>query len=434
MKIPCWLIAITIAANVALGCIWYRKHQPVSATTPVVARTQSTGQIKIRTPAEAQQAVSDNPAARSEPTVVTEAGNTKWKDLLSTDLKEHIVKLRAASCPEETIQDIIVAEVDRIYAAKTRELWPERYKVTDFWQIEKNDPVTNKKNRESWRKEREMQKEKSALLVELLGFDPEKKIRQEEGWDDSMDWQQSRVAFLPEAKREVVLKYLEDFDEKMQDFHQRNQGLWDAQSRAEQKQLEKEKLEGLAQFLTPQELRDFELHSSQLADQLRHDLQTLSLSQEQYEQVYDIRKKYGDSIYNYGDIEGKEARDQVEANQKELKNDLLAALGPVQGKEYERSQDYSYQQLNRLAKRYDLPADTATKVYDMKETAEQTVKQLQANKELTDQQRQDTLWQVRQETEASIKEALGEKNFKRYQREGGWWINNLAPKPKPAKK
>ena len=279
-----------------------------------------------------------------------------------------------------------------------------------------------------------MQKEKSALLVELLGFDPEKKIRQEEGWDDSMDWQQSRVAFLPEAKREVVLKYLEDFDEKMQDFHQRNQGLWDAQSRAEQKQLEKEKLEGLAQFLTPQELRDFELHSSQLADQLRHDLQTLSLSQEQYEQVYDIRKKYGDSIYNYGDIEGKEARDQVEANQKELKNDLLAALGPVQGKEYERSQDYSYQQLNRLAKRYDLPADTATKVYDMKETAEQTVKQLQAKKELTDQQRQDTLWQVRQETEASIKEALGEKNFKRYQREGGWWINNLAPKPKPAKK
>jgi hypothetical protein len=70
----------------------------------------------------------------------------------------------------------------------------------------------------------------------------------------------------------------------------------------------------------------------------------------------------------------------------------------------------------------------------MKETAEQTVKQLQANKDLTDQQRQDTLWQVRQETEASIKEALGEKNFKRYQREGGWWINNLAPKPKPAKK
>src|SRR6185369_17539837 len=167
-------------------------------------------------------------------------------------------------CPEETIQDLILAEVNRRYAAKTRELWPDRFKPTEFWKTQKYDPAENRKNRENARKEREWQKEKSALLVELLGFDPEKKIRLEEGWDEAMDWQQSRVAFLPEAKREAVLKYMDEFDEKMQDFYQRSQGLWDGETRAEQKQLEAEKMQGLAQLLTPEELREYELHSSQL--------------------------------------------------------------------------------------------------------------------------------------------------------------------------
>jgi hypothetical protein len=210
-------------------------------------------------------------------------------------------------------------------------------------------------------------------------------------------------------------------------MYARNRGLWDAQSRAEQRALETEKMAGLAQLLTPSELREYELRQSQTASQLANDLRNLSVNREQYEAIFDIRKKYSDSIYNYGDLETKEARQQVEANQKAMKTELAAALGPELIKQYERSQDYSYQQLVRLAQRNGLPADTAGKVYDYKQAAEDSVKQLRDDRSLTDQQRHELLQKIRGETEQTLKETLGEKNYKRYVNNGGWWINNLAP-------
>jgi hypothetical protein len=425
MKTFTLLIAVSLTANILLAG-WWIKRRSVGPEVAIIVAKPTQAAANAPTLAEA------SPAASA---VVTEtpaqSAPASWKDIQTDDLKEMIRRLRAVGCPEDTIQDLILAEVNRRYQSRTRELWPERYKAQPFWQVQKRDPAENRRNRETWRKERELQKEKSALLVELLGVDPEKERRKEEGFDEPMHWMDSRVAFLPEAKREAALKYLEEFEDKMQDFYARNQGMWDAQSRVEQKQLEAEKLQGLAQFLTPQELREYELRQSQTANQLSHDLRTLSVTRDQYEAIFDIRKKYGDSIYNYGDIETKEARQKVEDNKTAMKAELATTLGPVMAKEFERSQDHSYQQLTRLAQRTDLPADTATKVYDYKEAAEQSVKQLQSDTSLTPEQRQTALQQIRVETETTVKTTLGDKNYKRYLREGGWWLNNIAPSPTP---
>jgi hypothetical protein len=37
------------------------------------------------------------------------------------------------------------------------------------------------------------------------------------------------------------------------------------------------------------------------------------------------------------------------------------------------------------------------------------------------------LQQIRTATEQSVKAALGDKIYKSYLNNGGWWINNLAP-------
>lgn len=426
MKTLKLFIALSLAANVALGGYWFatrssRENQEQDAPS---GATGSTVKKAAKDPADLTS--SGSPGAAFATTALL-AAVSSWKDLQTEDLKELIRRLRALGCPEDTIQDIIVGEVNRRYAARTRKLWPERYENEPFWKVRKNDPAESKKNREQWRKDRELQKEKSALLVELLGVDPEKQRRKEEGLEENYSWQEQRVAFLPEAKREAVQKFLDDFEDRMQDFYARNRGMWDSETRAEQRQLEAERLKGLGQYLTPDELREFELRSSQLATQLSYDLRNVSLTRDQYESIYDLRKKYGDSVNNYGDVETKEARAQVEQNKEAMDAELAAALGADKFKEYSRGQDYAYQQLARLAKRYDLPADTATKVYDFKEAAERSVKELNADKNLTGEQRQASFQQIRTETEKAVRDALGEQNFKRYQREGGWWINQLGP-------
>ncbi|HMP81873.1 MAG TPA: hypothetical protein PKA41_04115 [Verrucomicrobiota bacterium] len=422
-----WIVAVSVTANVLMAGLWLKQRmdrQPADGTTEIVDPTterQTAATSKSRRKVSGLSA----PLGNSP----TTAAIASWNDVQADDLKEWIRRLREAGCPEETIQDIIVAEVNRRYSARTRELWPDRYENKPFWQVQSRDREEIKRNRVAWRRERELQKEKTALLVDLFGFDPEKRRRMEEGFDEPTHWMDQRVSFLPEEKREAVLQYLEDFEERMQEFYSANRGVWDAQYRAERKQLEAEQLAGLSQFLSPAELREFELRQSQTAQQMGWELRGLTLTREEYEALFDTRKKFGDSIYNYGDIEGSEAIAQVEANKKAMQAEIVAALGETKGKEYERSQDHSYQELTRIAKKFELPVGTAAKVYDFKETAEESVRQLQNDQNLTREQRSEALQQIKTETEKAVQDALGETAFKRYQRQGGWWLNNLAPQP-----
>jgi hypothetical protein len=275
-------------------------------------------------------------------------------------------------------------------------------------------------------------KKKTALLIDLLGVDIEKQHFAEEGMDNS-NWGtwNSQTAFLPESKRDAVQKYLDDFNEKEQDFYASVSGAWDSDARAKQKELEKEKFAGLAQILTPDELRQYELRNSQIASQLISDLHGASLTEQQYEALYDIRAKYGDSIYNYGDDgNSPEQIKQIEQNKKDMQAEITTALGADTSQQLARAQDYSYQQLSSMAAHYNLPADTAATVYDYKQSAENAVKDLNANADLTQDQKQAALQQIRDATQQSVKAALGDKVYKSYMSNGGWWLNSLAPAPR----
>ena len=303
--------------------------------------------------------------------------------------------------------------------------------VKPFWETQKinTDVAEIKKNRDRQRKSRELQKEKSALPVELLGVDPELERRKADGYQEYFDYYDSQVSFLPESKREAVRKYLDEFQDKQQEFYALNRGLYDAQYRDDQKRLEAERMQGLAQFLSSQELQEFELRQSQMASQLSSELQNTKLTREQYEALFDIRKKYGDSIYNYADSgeSPQEGSKRAANNMAALQAELTTALGPDTAKEIIRGRDYGYQELNRLAQRNDLPAETVKKVYDFKGTAAASVKLIQADKNLTNEQRQEAFTRIRDETQNAVREALGGAAYTNYIRQGGYWINSIAP-------
>lgn len=415
-----FLILLSLAANLVLAALFFRPGNG-GAPAPVA---DATVEISSGTAA-------DNSSAAPNDRFVTTAaaGKISWRDLQAAELKEFVRKLRAVNCPEETIKDLVLAELNRRFSKQQRSLWSD-LQNQDYWKPyqRKVDPEEQKKNRERSKQMQGMQKEKKALLVEIFGVDVEKQRMKEEGYDtENLGWN-SILSFLPEAKREAVQKYLDDFQEKEQEFYASIQGSWDADARAKQKKLEQEKIAGLAQFLTPDELREYKLRNSQTAQQISSDLHGVDLTRGQYEALFDIRSKYGDSILNYGDTgNDADAIKQIEQNKKDMQAEIAAALGTGTAQELQRAQDYSYQQLASLAKHNDLPADTAAKIYDFKSESEKAVQELRANNDLTSEQRQAELAQIRAVTEASVKAALGDKLYKRYMSNGGWWLNNIAP-------
>ena len=417
------IILLSLVANIMLAAAWFR----ATHISPKPAEEAAAVEPVMKTVALAPVAAADDGA-------IGLTSQTRWADLQTEDFREFVRRLRAAGCPEETIKDLVLAEINRGFSVKQRALWKDNdFNSNDYWKPYKRqrDPAAAKKNRERMHDWRDMQKEKTALLVELFGLDVEKERRKEEGFDEDWGWNSGSLAYLPEAKRDAVQKHLDDFQEKQQNFYDSIQGAWDSDVRAERDRLEQEKMDGLAQILTPQELREYALRNSQIASQVQSEIRGVDLTRAQYEALFDVRSKYGDSIYNYGD-QGNDADaiKQIEQNKKDLQADIASTLGASKAQELEQAQDYSYQQLNRLAKRSNLPPGTASKVYDFKGAAEKAVQELAANTDLTPEQQQAARAQIKTETEQAVKTALGDKIYKRYMNNGGWWMNNLLQPPR----
>lgn len=422
MKAIPFVIALSLLANAALAFKWWqsRPSTPAAEAPAAAPGNQPPGQAAAAKPRRGEPplapvAAPATPALPAKPT---------WAQLFSaTDLKGSIQRLRAVGCPEETIQDLVSAEVTRRFAERSQAIW-RRTDEDKYWVATNQEEMMAGSERS--KQYAALEKERVALLTDLLGFDPQKRQREESGIPDYRDRQ---LGFLPAEKREAVQRYLEEFQAKENDHHRRNRGLYDAQERAERKELQAEKERGLAALLSPEEFRQWELRSSQMASQLQSEITTMSLTQSQYEALFEARKKTGDSLYLWADQSNDpEARARSEQAKKQLEADVKAALGPDLAKEFELSRNYDYRQLFQMAKAENLPADTARKVYGYKEQAEAKAREVRALRDLPREQQQQTLAALRAETENAMKATLGEQLYERY-KPRAYWLNSISYTP-----
>src|SRR5437868_6595498 len=101
------LLIVSILLNIALVvvAIWaFRALEPIAAPpTPVAAAPSNIIQKVTRT----------RQVKEADKTVAL-----KWKDVESSDYKTFIANLRATGCPEETLRDIVIADINKLYSQK----------------------------------------------------------------------------------------------------------------------------------------------------------------------------------------------------------------------------------------------------------------------------------------------------------------------------
>lgn len=423
MKAIPLLIAVSLLANAAFAFKWWQSRTP-APTAAAAADAPIPPQVSPTAAAAKPRRTDSSPSPVPVPAPASLPAKPNWAQLFSaTDLKGSIQRLRAVGCPEETIQDLVSAEVTRRYAEKSQAIW-RRTDEDKYWVATNQEEMMAGSERS--KQYAALEKERVALLTDLLGFDPQKRQREESGIPDYRDRQ---LGFLPTEKREAVQRYLEEFQSKENDHYRRNRGLYDAQERAERKELQAEKERGLAALLSPEEFRQWELRSSQMASQLQSEITTMSLTQPQYETLFSLRKQAGDSLYLWGDqANDSEARERSEQAKRQLVADIKASLGDDVAKEWELSRTPFYSELFRMAKAENLPADTARKVFGYKEQAEAMAKQVRAMTDLPREQQQQKLAALRTETENAMKAVLGEQLYDRY-KPRAYWLNSISYTP-----
>src|SRR5438445_7668254 len=105
------IISGLLCLNVALASyfVYAIDRRPAAASNPDPSRITEQAPMKLAAKARTMRA-----SRLSE-----EAG---WRALMADDLRQYVANLRGVQCPEETIRDIIQAEVNRRYSPRERGL------------------------------------------------------------------------------------------------------------------------------------------------------------------------------------------------------------------------------------------------------------------------------------------------------------------------
>ena len=346
-----------------------------------------------------------------------------WRLVESEDYKKYIANLRSIGCPEETIRDIISADVKKLFDARKHTLNASTNKF-EYWKA--GNLFGSMMNEEKIKQSQELAKEKRDLLKELLGVAPEEKPDMFGG----MNPFESMLDFLPADKQNEVAEVFQKFQAKMVKGF--SGGSPDAEDMKKIQGMQKEMETELGKILSPDELESYQLRMSQTAMMMRMQLASFDPSEQEFRDIFKLKKSFDDQFGSFGMLsQDKTEKQKYNDAKKDLDGQVKSLLGDSRYQDYERAQDYAYQGIYRVADRNGLGKEAANQVYDMKKAAEEQATKLRGDTTLSPEQRTEALKGIRTETENSIRTVFGDKGWQSYQSQpGAYWLKNISPDPK----
>ena len=351
------------------------------------------------------------PAPITVVTNVVEATNDfRWAQLESEDYRDYINRLRAIGCPEQTIRDIVIADVDKMLAPKMQAASPHPREIK-FWQPVEQEMWDDPAQKDALRRQREVDFEKREVIRELLGVDLVGERLRVQGQDD---YHGQRLGFLPEEKRARVRSVLDQFADKERELLEQQVENGDALDTAELARVRQQKDAALAPLLTPQERDQYDLWFSDSAARVRDSVFGMEATQEEFLKLYALQKDLDAQLATGANADA--AWNQFYKRAPEV-------LGEQRYGEWLRAQDPDFREIVRVASRFKLPAAVATELYSYKQPIEEQRAQVEADTNLTPQQKDAAYRAIAQETQRVYKQALGEKAFRYFsKRTANPWV------------
>jgi hypothetical protein len=115
--------------------------------------------------------------------------------------------------------------------------------------------------------------------------------------------------------------------------------------------------------------------------------------------------------------------------QKAMKDQIKAALGPERAAEYERATDSNFRRTSQLVARLELPAATATSLYDLQQ--EFSKRRMESSRSVTSREEfVEKQKALQAEASARVASLLGDPSrVELYKQYGGNWLQNMVPRP-----
>lgn len=328
-----------------------------------------------------------------------------WREIESADYKIYIQNLRETGCPDGTVRDIIVADVNQLFARRRAAeiVYPE-----DQWWRSTPDPAITSAAKE---KLEELEKERRILLTELLGkeWDNEPTIEMETRFNGPVLGQLSM-----DIRRQVL--GVEESLRKQEDAL-RNQAAEEGRQphQAAIFKLEHEARQQLARILSSEQLEEYLLRNSRVARNLRDSLQGLELSPDQFRTLFRASDSLDLELVSLGtDSSSGSARRRSEL-ETEREQTFAKTLGPTNYAVFKLNQDPVFREARDKAEGIGASPETVLPLYQLNLAVEEERRKLLYDPSMTQEEQSEQLALLYQQQIESLRKLLGEDGFRRYQ-------------------
>ncbi|MEO6035379.1 MAG: hypothetical protein ABIQ35_09000 [Verrucomicrobiota bacterium] len=345
--------------------------------------------------------------------------NLDWTSVESADYREYIANLRVIGCPEETVRDIIIADINKLYASKMASLYPSP-KDIKFWKVE--DRVARNEERDRDKKRNALEQEKRELIKELLGVDYESELARLSGRPSNDDL---RYGFLAPEMQEKTKALRQKYREMERSLFA--DGGMTPENRGKFMALRAESETEMAKLLGPADFEQYQLRNSFTARNMRDNLSGFQPSEEEFKQIFQTRKAFDDQYaFNRDGGDSANAQERKAAQQK-MDEQLKSVLGDARFRDYQLSQDGRYRDTFDFTQKYNLPRETTDTLYQVRVAAEQEKQRIQKDTSLTGDARTAALAGLSADTRAALGQTLGQEAMVNYVPRAGEWLNQLSP-------
>jgi hypothetical protein len=410
------VIALLLLLNFGVfgGILYYLLQSRIAAPISSIEATHGSTTAPSVHPA---------PPATTEKVIVV-TNSLRWAQLESEDYKTYIARLRGIGCPEQTIRDIIIADLDKLLAPEIAAAYGRR-KELRYWHPEEAEMINDVNPHEVFQKQRAIDQRKRDIIRELINADLSRERMKASGQED---YYERRLGFLPEDRRTRVRELLEQFDEAEQKIRTKeaeDEGALSATDRAQLRLLRQQREDELGRLLAPSEKQDYELWLSPTANDVRHALYGMDATEQEFLTVYQARKAFDDAWGQRDpDLLDAASRQQMEQARADMEGQISRGLGEERYADYQRGRDDDFHLLSALVTRFQLPREKAAEVYSYKNVAANYREQVRSNPAFSAQQRAEAMKAISEETANVVRGVLGPKAYSHYVRSGqGRWIS-----------
>jgi LysM repeat protein len=355
---------VSLALNVLLALGWSlssRTGWPLSRRVALGSANETSGLIRTN--------------------VIVRRQFFSWREVESDDYPIYIANLRNISCPDQTIRDIIIADVNALYARRraTEIVTADQ----QWWRAEPDPNVV----RVAAAKSRELEQERRALLARLLGA----------------GWESGDLVSLPRPSRAAipldgpVLGTLpDDVKQRVEEISVRTQDRLQAYLEARRQagqppdpgelaRLRQQTRFELAAVLSPLQIEEFLLRYSQNAGALRTELSQLKFfnaTPDEFRAVFRATDGFDQQLQLLGNATDA----NTEAARRSLEEQRLAAikntLGPARFQQYQLLHDPAYRDAYAAAVDAGAP-ESAQALYEINQATTDEQALIRANTNLT---------------------------------------------------